>query len=216
MKLVNYVVGPLSTNSYVIYDEVTMDAIVIDPGSNELVPKCRELIGKGLKFSKIIATHGHVDHVAGVKSLREITGAKFMLHKSDIEIMDVSLDWGWELGYNLSLEDLRPDYIYEGDEAVSLGDLEIKIIHTPGHTPGSIVLYIPSLKIAFTGDTLFRESVGRTDLMGGSWPALKESIRKLATTFSNETIIYPGHGPSSTLGYELRNNRFVKHILRGG
>ncbi|MEM1982791.1 MAG: MBL fold metallo-hydrolase [Sulfolobales archaeon] len=215
MKIINYVVGPLSTNSYIVYDEETRESLIIDPGSDELVSRVEELMKSGLKFCGIIATHGHIDHIAGVKALREITGAKFMLHKSDIEVMDISLDWGLELGYNLNLDDIKPDQLYEAEEIIGLGSYGIEIIHTPGHTPGSVVLYIPSLKIAFTGDTLFRESVGRTDLMGGSWSALKESIKKLINRLSDDTVIYPGHGPSSTIAYELRNNIFVKRIMKG-
>ncbi len=214
MKVLTYAVGPLSTNSYVIYDEEFMEALIIDPGSNELAIEIEELVKAGLNFSKIIATHGHVDHIAGVKDLRKAIGAKFFLHKLDVEVMDVSLDWGWELGYRLELEDVRPDYLYEGGETFRLGSYDVEVIHTPGHTPGSIVLNIPALKMAFTGDTLFRGSVGRTDLMGGSWDTLKESIRELIGRLSVDTIIYPGHGPSSTMRYELANNRFIKLILK--
>lgn len=214
MKVLTYVVGPLKVNSYIIYDEESMEALIIDPGDSELTTRIEELMRAGLNFSRIIATHGHIDHVAGVKDLRGVSNAKFFLHKLDVEIMDVSLDWGWELGYKLELEDIMPDYLYEGEEVFRLGNYEVEVIHTPGHTPGSIVLNIPALKIAFTGDTLFRESVGRTDLMGGSWNALKESIRKLISRLSVDTIIYPGHGSSSTIEYELANNRFIKSILK--
>lgn len=215
LKILNYVVGPLATNSYILYDEETMEALIIDPGSGELATKVRDLINAGLRFNGIVATHGHIDHVAGVKELREVTGAKFSLHKLDVEILDVSLDWGWELGLDVKFDDVRPDYLYDGEEVIRLGRYEIEVIHTPGHTPGSVVFNIPTLKIAFTGDTLFHGSVGRTDLMGGSWSTLKESIKKLVARLDSSTVIYPGHGPTSTIGYEVANNVFVKKILRG-
>lgn len=215
MKILNYVVGPLATNSYILYDEETMEALMIDPGSSELVTKVRDLIGTGLRFNEIIATHGHIDHVAGVKELRKVTSAKFSLHKLDVEILDVSLDWGWELGLDVKFDDVRPDNLYDGGEVIRLGRYEIEVIHTPGHTPGSVVFNVPALKIAFTGDTLFHGSVGRTDLMGGSWQALKESIKKLVVRLDSSTIIYPGHGPSSTIGYEVVSNVYVKRILKG-
>lgn len=215
LKILNYVVGPLNTNAYVIYDVSTLEALVIDPATDEILPKISDLISSGLKVVGIIATHGHADHVCGVKGLRELVGCRFMLHELDVEVLKESVEWALEWGIDISFNDVRPDILLKGDEVLRLGSDEIQIIHTPGHTPGSITIYIPSSKVLFTGDTLFRESVGRTDLPGGSWDKLVNSLRMLVTRFEHDVVVYPGHGPSSTIGYEVDNNLYVKRVLRG-
>jgi glyoxylase-like metal-dependent hydrolase (beta-lactamase superfamily II) len=215
LKILNYVVGPLNTNAYVIYDVSTLEALVIDPATDEILPKISDLISSGLKVVGIIATHGHADHVCGVKGLRELVGCRFMLHELDVEVLKESVEWALEWGIDISFNDVRPDILLKGDEVLRLGNDEIQIIHTPGHTPGSITIYIPSSKVLFTGDTLFKESVGRTDLPGGSWDKLVNSLRMLVTRFEHDVVVYPGHGPSSTIGYEVGNNLYVRRVLRG-
>jgi glyoxylase-like metal-dependent hydrolase (beta-lactamase superfamily II) len=215
LRILNYVLGPLNTNAYVIYDVSTLEALVIDPATDEILPKISDLISSGLKVVGIIATHGHADHVCGVKGLRELVGCRFMLHELDVEVLKESVEWALEWGIDISFNDVRPDILLKGDEVLRLGSDEIQIIHTPGHTPGSITIYIPSSKVLFTGDTLFKESVGRTDLPGGSWDKLVNSLRMLVTRFERDVVVYPGHGPSSTIGYEVDNNLYVKRVLRG-
>jgi glyoxylase-like metal-dependent hydrolase (beta-lactamase superfamily II) len=215
LKILNYVVGPLNTNAYVIYDVSTLEALVIDPATDEILPKISDLISSGLKVVGIIATHGHADHVCGVKGLRELVGCRFMLHELDVEVLKESVEWALEWGIDISFNDVRPDILLKGGEVLRLGSDEVQIIHTPGHTPGSITIYIPSSKVLFTGDTLFKESVGRTDLPGGSWDKLVNSLRMLVTRFEHDVVVYPGHGPSSTIGYEVDNNLYVKRVLRG-
>jgi glyoxylase-like metal-dependent hydrolase (beta-lactamase superfamily II) len=215
LRILNYVLGPLNTNAYVIYDVSTLEALVIDPATDEILPKISDLISSGLKVVGIIATHGHADHVCGVKGLRELVGCRFMLHELDVEVLKESVEWALEWGIDISFNDVRPDILLKGGEVLRLGSDEIRIIHTPGHTPGSITIYIPSSKVLFTGDTLFKESVGRTDLPGGSWDKLVNSLRMLVTRFERDVVVYPGHGPSSTIGYEVDNNLYVKRVLRG-
>lgn len=215
LKILNYVLGPLNTNTYVIYDVSTLEALVIDPATDEILPKISDLISSGLKVVGIIATHGHADHVCGVKRLRELVGCRFMLHELDVEVLKESVEWALEWGIDISFNDVRPDILLKGGEVLRLGSDEIQIIHTPGHTPGSITIYIPSSKVLFTGDTLFKESVGRTDLPGGSWDKLVNSLRMLVTRFERDVVVYPGHGPSSTIGYEVDNNLYVRRVLRG-
>ncbi|MEL9998066.1 MAG: MBL fold metallo-hydrolase [Sulfolobales archaeon] len=215
LKILNYVLGPLNTNAYVIYDVSTLEALVIDPATDEILPKISDLISSGLKVVGIIATHGHADHVCGVKGLRELVGCRFMLHELDVEVLKESVEWALEWGIDISFNDVRPDILLKGGEVLRLGSDEVQIIHTPGHTPGSITIYIPSSKVLFTGDTLFKESVGRTDLPGGSWDKLVNSLRMLVTRFERDVVVYPGHGPSSTIGYEVDNNLYVKRVLRG-
>ncbi|MCC6021957.1 MAG: MBL fold metallo-hydrolase [Desulfurococcaceae archaeon] len=215
LRILNYVLGPLNTNAYVIYDVSTLEALVIDPATDEILPKISDLISSGLKVVGIIATHGHADHVCGVKGLRELVGCRFMLHELDVEVLKESVEWALEWGIDVSFNDVRPDILLKGGEVLRLGSDEVQIIHTPGHTPGSITIYIPSSKVLFTGDTLFKESVGRTDLPGGSWDKLVNSLRMLVTRFERDVVVYPGHGPSSTIGYEVDNNLYVKRVLRG-
>lgn len=215
LKILNYVLGPLNTNAYVIYDVSTLEALVIDPATDEILPKISDLISSGLKVVGIIATHGHADHVCGVKGLRELVGCRFMLHELDVEVLKESVEWALEWGIDISFNDVRPDILLKGGGVLRLGSDEVQIIHTPGHTPGSITIYIPSSKVLFTGDTLFKESVGRTDLPGGSWDKLVNSLRMLVTRFERDVVVYPGHGPSSTIGYEVDNNLYVKRVLRG-
>jgi len=215
LKILNYVLGPLNTNAYVIYDVSTLEALVIDPATDEILPKISDLVSSGLKVVGIIATHGHADHVCGVKGLRELVCCRFMLHELDVEVLKESVEWALEWGIDISFNDVRPDILLKGDEVLRLGNDEIQIIHTPGHTPGSITIYIPSSKVLFTGDTLFKESIGRTDLPGGSWDKLVNSLRMLVTRFEHDVVVYPGHGPSSTIGYEVDNNLYVRRVLRG-
>jgi hydroxyacylglutathione hydrolase len=215
LKILNYVVGPLNTNTYVIYDVSTLEALVIDPATDEILPKISDLVSSGLKVVGIIATHGHADHVCGVKGLRELVCCRFMLHELDVEVLKESVEWALEWGIDISFNDVRPDILLKGGEVLRLGSDEIQIIHTPGHTPGSITIYIPSSKVLFTGDTLFKESIGRTDLPGGSWDKLVNSLRMLVTRFEHDVVVYPGHGPSSTIGYEVDNNFYVRRVLRG-
>jgi glyoxylase-like metal-dependent hydrolase (beta-lactamase superfamily II) len=215
LKILNYVLGPLNTNTYVIYDVSTLEALVIDPATDEILPKISDLVSSGLKVVGIIATHGHADHVCGVKGLRELVCCRFMLHELDVEVLKESVEWALEWGIDISFNDVRPDILLKGGEVLRLGSDEIQIIHTPGHTPGSITIYIPSSKVLFTGDTLFKESIGRTDLPGGSWDKLVDSLRMLVTRFEHDVVVYPGHGPSSTIGYEVDNNFYVRRVLRG-
>ncbi len=215
LRILNYVVGPLNTNAYVIYDVSTLEALVIDPATDEILPKISDLVSSGLKIVGIIATHGHADHVCGVKGLKELVGYRFMLHELDVEVLKESVEWALEWGIDISFNDVRPDILLKGGEVLRLGSDEVQIIHTPGHTPGSITIYIPSSKVLFTGDTLFKESVGRTDLPGGSWDKLVNSLRMLVTRFERDVVVYPGHGPSSTIGYEVDNNLYVRRVLRG-
>lgn len=211
MRVLTYVVGPLETNMYVIYDEKSLEALIVDPGGDEVLDYVSDLL-RELKVKYVVATHGHLDHVLGIRALRRAYNVKFLIHRSDKDVLSTSLGWADLWGINVTLDDVRPDdYLDEGFSAI-LGSVELKVLHTPGHSPGSITLYAPSLKIAFTGDTLFRGSVGRTDLPGGSLKELKASLRKLVRELDRSTRVFPGHGPSTTLEEELTSNRYLRNI----
>lgn len=173
---------------YLVGCETTRKACVIDTltDTDRILHSARQ---NNLEIEKIIHTHGHYDHVAGSQELKKRTGAKIIMHESDAKRFDYV--------------DIR----LKGEKEITVGDLKLRVIHTPGHTPGGICLYIDGQ--LFTGDTLFVGDSGRTDLPGGDRPALGASIRKLMT-LPDETIVWPGHDygptPSSTLGWEKKNN----------
>lgn len=199
-------VGPLACNCYVVGDEATKEAIVIDPGG-DAEELAAELAALKLKITAIVATHAHFDHIVAAEHLRQQTGAPFYLHADD----HVILDWFEEsgllfLGARLPPPpevDTSPD---EGD-VLRAGSTELEVLHTPGHSPGSISLVAP--EVVFAGDTLFNGSVGRTDLPGGDTDTLVRAIKNKLFPLGDDVTVYPGHGPPSTLGEEKRSNPFV-------
>ncbi len=194
-------VGPLMTNCYVIVSEG--EAIVVDPGWD-----ARRIVEElsGLKVVKIVATHAHFDHVGAVEELRERTGAEFVMHRADVPLLELVEEQARHFG--LSVKRPRPDgFVEEGDE-LKVGDTTFKVLHTPGHSPGSICLH--QGLVLLSGDTLFNGSVGRTDFIGGSFEELERSIRTKIYTLDEKTLVYPGHGPITTVGIEKRFNPFVR------
>ncbi|HEX21485.1 MAG TPA: MBL fold metallo-hydrolase [Actinobacteria bacterium] len=199
-------VGPLETNCYVVAAGAGTSAAVIDPGDD--VDKILKVVnGNGLKVTHIINTHGHYDHIGADSALAATTGAKIYIHSLDASMIK-------DPQSNLSLF-LNSDYemndevvkISDGEELV-VGGLKLKIIHTPGHTPGGISLFLHGR--LFVGDLIFSGSVGRTDLEGGDFSALMSSISKIILEYPDDTIIYPGHGPATTIGAEKQNNPYIK------
>lgn len=206
-----YVVGPLRTNTYVIYDEKSLEAIIVDPGGDEVLDYVGDML-KELNLKYVIATHGHLDHVLGIRSLRRASRVGLLLHKADESLLSVGLEWAGLWGIGVTLGEIRPDgHVYEGF-TITLGETQVRVLHTPGHTPGSVTLYVPSLRLAFTGDTLFRGSVGRTDLPGGSSVELMASLRRLLIELDRASKLLPGHGPSTTLEEELLSNRYLRSL----
>jgi glyoxylase-like metal-dependent hydrolase (beta-lactamase superfamily II) len=202
----HHVVGPLACNCYIVGDPATKEAIVIDPG-DDAEELAFSLAERELTVTAIIATHAHFDHVVGAGRLRELTGAPFYLHADDGPI----LDWMQESGrLFLGLELPPPPEVdrkpTEGD-VLTAGSARFEVLHTPGHSPGSISLITDSA--VFSGDTLFAGSVGRTDLPGGDTTTLMEAITKKLFRFEDDLPVYPGHGPFTTLGEERRFNPFV-------
>ncbi len=199
-------VGPLACNCYIVGDPTTRRAIVIDPGGDAgvLASSLRE---KELTVSAIVATHAHFDHLIAAQSLRELTGAPLHMHERDKPL----LDWYEEsarmfLGLDLGPPPEVDTAAGEGD-VLSAGDVELKVIHTPGHSPGSITLV--SADALFSGDTLFARGIGRSDLPGGHEKTLLGVIKEKLFSFDDGIVVYPGHGPSTTVGEERRSNPFV-------
>jgi glyoxylase-like metal-dependent hydrolase (beta-lactamase superfamily II) len=199
-------VGPLACNCYVVGDPATLQAIVIDPGG-DAADLLTVIHDKGLTITAIVATHAHFDHLIAAEELRAKTGAPFYLHDADRPL----LGWMQESGRMFLGIDLPPPpevdtSAREGDRLVA-GEVSIQVVHTPGHSPGSISLIGDDS--VFSGDTLFAGSVGRTDLPGGDTQALVDAVRSKLFTLADDLPVYPGHGPATTLGKEKISNPYV-------
>lgn len=201
-------VGILGCNCSIIGDETTREAIVIDPG-DDISDIVAILEKHQLKTGMIVITHAHIDHIGGAEKLRGLTGAPVYMHADDAFLADnleMQARWlGMETPKNPGID--KP--AREGD-ILRAGSLEATVLHTPGHTPGSISLFLPLEKTLIAGDTLFRGSVGRTDLPGGSSDTLARSIRGKLYTLPEDTLVIAGHGDSTSIGREKRSNMFVR------
>ena len=207
MILETLAVGPFQSNVFILGNEETREAIVIDPGDD--IPDVLGILKKNdLKLNRILLTHGHIDHVSGVKELKDATGAAVFLHKGDIFLYEQLPTQASFFGIAVN-DIIKIDTTLEDGMEVGAGELMCRVIHTPGHTPGSVSFYFPS-GIVFTGDTLFRWSIGRTDLWGSSHEELMTSIKDKLFKLDEKTKVYPGHGPATTIGAEKRDNPFLK------
>lgn len=199
-------VGPLACNCYVVGDPVTRHAIVIDPGG-EAEELASALAEAGLTVTAIVATHAHFDHILAAAELRAQTGAPFYLHAADRPVLDWFQASGMMfLGLELSPPPEVDTALDEGD-SLRAGSVELEVIHTPGHSPGSISLV--TREAVFSGDTLFAGSVGRTDLPGGDARTLLDAVKHKLFTLDPGLPVYPGHGPPTSLHEEQRSNPFV-------
>lgn len=208
---VNYetlTVGPLQANCFILYDTDTKETIVVDPGDEP--DRIIDFINdRKLKVKYILCTHAHFDHVGAVPELKEHTGALLLIHEEELEIYNAAKDMAAFFGYDIS-ELPPPDRtLKEGDE-LRIGRKSFTVLHTPGHSPGGICLFGNGLVV--TGDTLFAGSVGRTDFHGGSLSKLRKSFQRLMS-LPEDTVVLPGHGPTSTIGRERRENFFNEEIL---
>jgi len=208
MILRSFKVGEIKTNCYLLMDKRTKKAVVIDPGahSEELIAEIKEL---GAEVKHIIITHGHWDHIGGVNVLKEFTDAEVLAHtKAKNFLTDERLNFSHL--YHKKHVTVYPDRYLEENMAIHIGDLKLSVIHTPGHTPGCICLYEHNKKILFSGDLLFKSTVGRSDLPGGDFHTLISSLRNKILPLSDVIEVYPGHGVKTTLGHERYTNNFLK------
>lgn len=201
-------VGPLQCNCSIIGDEETREAMVIDPGDD--VEQVLGIIRKhNLQVKQIVITHAHIDHVGGAMKLRVVTGAPVLLNQNDyalLKMLDVQAAW---LGM-APPEKVSIDQSIGQADTVKTGSLEGQVLHTPGHTEGSICLYFPAQSMLIAGDTLFAGSIGRTDLPGGSFEKILHSLHERVLALPNETIVVPGHGPLTRIGEERESNPFLQ------
>ncbi|UCE28298.1 MAG: MBL fold metallo-hydrolase [Candidatus Coatesbacteria bacterium] len=197
MRVTRLIVGPISTNCYVV--RVGDEVMVVDPGGD-----AGRIIGEldGAVPLYIINTHGHPDHVGANKTLAEVTGAPVLMHEDDVKLLGGTGIFG-----GIFDKPSEPDRFLENGDELELGDITFKVLHTPGHTPGGICLYTPGA--VFVGDTLFAGSVGRTDLGGGDYNTLIDSIKNKLLSLPPDTKVLPGHGPESTIALERATNPFL-------
>lgn len=208
MILRTLIVGPLEANCYLVGCERTSQVAIIDPGDDSLdiLSVVREL---GLEVVWILLTHFHFDHVLAAHAVQRTTGARVAIHKEDAPLLQRPPAILRAFGPFAS-SNLRVDQTLADGDTLSLGDLTFQVLHTPGHSPGSVSFYLAEEKAVFSGDTLFCEGVGRTDLPGGSYQALLESITRRLFALPDETTVYPGHGPSTTIGHERLHNPWLR------
>jgi len=199
-------VGPLGTNCYIPYCDTTREALVIDPGGSSAAI-LRLLQQEDLKVVGIVNTHGHADHIAANGAVKEVTQAPVMIHPLDADMLtSPSRNLSTWLGEHVVLQ--PADRLLAEGDVVRFGMVELTVLHTPGHTPGGICLAGEGM--VFCGDTLFQESVGRTDFPGGSHSQLVNSIQSKLLTLADATVALPGHGPQTTIGWERDHNPFIQ------
>ena len=204
MIIQSLVVGPIQANCFILGDEKTQEAVVIDPG-DEAQRILAGLQKQALKLKYIINTHGHFDHVGANKALKEKTGAPILIHRAEAPLLaqlsSSAAVWG------MQVDDSPPaDRLLEDGDKISFGEITLEVIHTPGHSLGGISLYTP--KDLFVGDTLFAGSIGRTDFPGGDYDQLISGVRTRLFVLGDDVKVYPGHGPATTIGQERRYNPF--------
>ena len=203
-------VGPLQCNCSIFGDEETREALVVDPGDD--VERILEIAGgHGLTVKTVVITHAHIDHIGGARKLKQATGAAVYMHPDDDglnKMMHVQAAW---LGIQPP-EPVSIDAPARDGDALALGAARFHVLHTPGHSPGSISLWLPREGKLLSGDTLFRESIGRTDLPGGDGRQILRSIRDKLLPLPDETLVFPGHGESTTIGREKQYNYFLRDL----
>ena len=200
-------VGLLQCNCTILGDEVSHEAIVVDPGYD--IPRILGALNKHeLVVRQIIVTHAHIDHIASALSLKQITGAPILYNQADLPLVAmIATQAGW---FDLAVPDVQPpDHSPADSEKVSVAGIDAEVLHTPGHTEGSLCLHVPAAGLLIAGDTLFAGSIGRTDLPGGNTNKLLTSIRERLLPLPDETLVIAGHGPNTTIGRERAANPFL-------
>ena len=208
MILETFPVGPLQCNCTLLGDEEAGEAIVIDPG-DEVGRIYQRLTELGLQLKQILITHAHIDHVGGALKLKRLTGAPILLNENDLPLLKMmEMQAGW-VGVPTP-ETAPPDGSLSDGLIVGLGRYPAQVLHTPGHTQGSVCLHFAPLKLLVAGDTLFAGSIGRTDLPGGNSRQIIDSIETRLLALPDETRVLPGHGPATTIGAERNHNPFLR------
>lgn len=210
LNIARFVFNPFRENTYVAWDE-TLEGIVVDPGNN--YPKEHDALfnfidNQNIKLRAVVATHGHYDHVCGAGALKQRYGVPFALCSTDEYVYSTSAFDGNR--YQFIFEQVPYEIDLASGQPLKFGNTILKVLPTPGHTLGGVSLYSEAAKVIFTGDTIMCGTVGRTDLKGGDWPTLHQSIVREIMPLPDEVEIYPGHGPQSTVGHERTDNPFLQ------
>jgi len=206
MIIEHLVVGPLAVNCYIVACEVTKKAAVIDPGDEgkRILAKAEMM---GVEITTIINTHGHFDHIGANCFLKEHTKGKLIIHEDDVDLLPLASEHALRYGLAVTPSP-KPDITVSDGDIIEIGKLQIKVVDTPGHSPGGICLLVED--ILFSGDTLFQESIGRTDLPGGNFEQLISSIKLKLLTLDKNTKVYPGHGGVTSIEREEQANPFIQ------
>lgn len=206
MRVYSLEVGSLGTNCYIVSCEETLQAAVIDPGGNSA--EILALINaENLAVSAIINTHGHADHIAANGTVQQATGAQIMIHRADADMLtSPQRNLSAFIGEPVVLQ--PADRLLEDGDVIEIGNFAFHVLHTPGHTPGGICLLEQST--LFSGDTLFAESIGRSDFPGGSYSQLVRSVQEKLLVLPDNVQVYPGHGPATNIGWERKMNPFIQ------
>ena len=203
------VVGLFQENCWIVGSRQRGEAVVIDPGDEpeEILALARDM---GVKITRVLASHAHLDHIMAARDIVQATGAPFLLHAADVRIAEYMPESARQLlGREVSPAPAVDAFPVDGQD-IEVAGVTLKVIHTPGHTPGSVSLYAAEAHLLFSGDTLFRESIGRTDLPGGDTQTILQSIGKRLYTLPDDTRVLPGHMQETTIGYERTHNPFVR------
>lgn len=206
-RMVRFETGPFAENCYVVGSKATKNAILIDPG-DEMDSVQRGIEREGFTIEAILLTHGHIDHAAGLADWKEKTKAPVYYHELEAAMVQGLTLQGFMFGLRAK-NGPPPDYVLKGGETLHLIGLSIIVLHTPGHTAGGVCFWIPELRWLISGDVLFQGSIGRTDLPGGDYATLIGSIQAKLLVLPEESTVFPGHGPKTTIGRERTANPFL-------
>ena len=210
MPIIRYNLGDMDNNTYLIVDEATQEAAIVDPSfeSEKLIPEIRKA---GYKLRFLLNTHAHFDHIVGNAAFSEAFDIPIALHKDDLKALQALQEQGKRFGLEL-VASPDPTIFLEEGQIVTLGETEIRVLWTPGHSPGSVTFLLED--VAIVGDVVFEGSIGRTDLPGGSLPTLMASIRERLLTLPDETQVLPGHGEATSIGHERKTNPYLREPKR--